>query len=451
LTEDEDLVDGKEYTKRLRRQFERLYPVPDWALPPKSKSKKKKRRASESEDSEDGGMDVEDDDLVAQPLAKLLQSTAGFTRRDGETEKRPKLRPEVLDIQRLKDIPGHQPSAIDCLSFHPHHPVILSSGPSSLISLHHFAPTATPPFPLLTSLHIRSTPISTALIHATGTRLFFAGRRRYFHVWDLASGSIEKITKITGHAETQRSMERFKLSPCGRWMGLVGSSRKGGGEINILDADTLQWIAAARVEGRGGIADFCWWRNGEGLSVVSKAGEVSEWDINQRAFVGSWFDEGAVGTTVLALGGTIRDGGDKGLGGDRWVAIGSSSGVVNVYDRHSWRAGDGGVPNRPKPKRVLEQLVTPISHLHFSPDGQILAFASRWKRDALKLGKYALVEAKSNANNTIVHLPSCTVYRNWPTSNTPMGRITSVAFSPGSDTLAIGNEQGKIRLWEIRA
>lgn len=49
-----------------------------------------------------------------------------------------------------------------------------------------------------------------------------------------------------------------------------------------------------------------------------------------------------------------------------------------------------------------------------------------------------------------VHLPSCTVYRNWPTSNTPLGRISSVAISPNSDMLAVGNEQGRIRLWEIR-
>ena len=41
----------------------------------------------------------------------------------------------------------------------------------------------------------------------------------------------------------QSPMERFKLSPCGRYVGLVGSSRKGGGLINILDSGTAQWIA----------------------------------------------------------------------------------------------------------------------------------------------------------------------------------------------------------------
>jgi U3 small nucleolar RNA-associated protein 18 len=35
----------------------------------------------------------------------------------------------------------------------------------------------------------------------------------------------------------------------------------------------------------------------------------------------------------------------------------------------------------------LDQLTTPISHLVFAPDGQFLVMASRWKRDALRLGK----------------------------------------------------------------
>ena len=149
-------------------------------------------------------------------------------------------------------------------------------------------------------------------------------------------------------------------------------------------------------------------------------------------------DEGAVGTTVIALGG---ESGRKRLGGDRWAAIGSSSGIVNIYDRREWSmhdnstgARDPSIPRTPKPARTLDQLTTPTSHLVFSADGQMLVMASRWKHDALR----------------IVHLPSCTVYRNWPTSRTPLGRVSSVALSPDGGLLAVGNEQGKIRLWEIR-
>ena len=214
-------------------------------------------------------------------------------------------------------------------------------------------------------------------------------------------------------------------------MGLVGSSRKGGGTINVLDANTCQWVAEVRVEGKGGVADFEWWSDGEGMVVIGKGGEAVEWDGRDKRVVARWIDEGAVGTTVVALGGYGT--GPKTLGGDRWIAVGSSSGIINIYDRRKW-SSPSTLPERPKPVRAFDQLTTPTSHLEFSPDGQVLCMASRWKRDALRL----------------VHLPSCTVYRNWPTSSTPLGRITSVAWAPNGEMLAVGNEQGKVRLWEVR-
>ncbi|KAJ5653594.1 hypothetical protein N7490_000597 [Penicillium lividum] len=446
VSESEDIVNGKEYTRRLRRQFQRMHPTPDWANP-----ELVALRRQENSDSDDSGnemdSDGEDEQLSMQPLAKLLQNATDLTRIEdnaGSGGKR-KLRQEVLDIQRLKDVGKTQPSSVDSLNFHPHYPLLLSSGPSSTLFMHHISPSAPSPNPLLTSLHIKRTPIHTsAFAPPTGNKIFASGRRRYFHIWNMDTGKVDKVNGTADRKEEQKSMERFKLSPCGRYVGLVGTARKGGGLINVLDSNTAQWIAQVRVDGRGGVADFAWWSDGEGMTVASKNGEISEWDGRQRRVVARWLDAGAVGTTVITLGGLS---GRTQLGGDRWVAVGSSSGVSNIYDRRDWAVAyasasqaekdgpsQGGIPRSPTPTRVLDQLTTPISHLVFAPDGQMLVMASRWKRDALRL----------------VHLPSCTVYRNWPTSNTPLGRISSVAISPNSEQLAIGNEQGRIRLWEIR-
>ena len=245
-----------------------------------------------------------------------------------------------------------------------------------------------------------------------------------------------KVSRVQGYGQgegrEQKSMARFRLSPCGRFVGLVGTARKGGGFVNVVDAGTCQWVCEARVEGKGGVADFAWWGDGEGLVVVGKGGEVVEYEIASRRVVARWIDEGAVGITVVAVGGGRQRRGE-GLGGNRWVAVGSTGGIVNLYDRAPWKDG-GSVPSRPKPVKVFDQLVTPVSHLTFSPDGQVLCMSSRWKRDALRL----------------VHLPSCVVYKNWPTSATPMGRISAVAWSVNTEMLAVGNEQGKVRLWEIR-
>lgn len=449
-TEAEDVISGKDYVRRLRKHFEMLNPTPDWARDALQKPARKKRRTTQDGDASDedissgDDMDIDDGELSTDPLSRLLQDASGLVRRSETStgSKKRKLRPEVLDIQRTKDISGVQPSAITSLSFHPTLPLMLSSGPSSTLYLHHIisSPPAPEANPLLTSLHVRKTPLTTTSFHPTDSRIFLGARRRYFHVWNLDTGKIEKISRIYGQQHEQRSMEHFKLSPDGRFMALQGSAKKGGGVINILDANSLQWASQVRVESRGGLADFVWWRDSRGMSIAGKNGEITEWNIVEQRAVARWQDEGAVGTTTISLGGDNGQAGSL-IGKDRWVAVGSSSGIINIYDRRAWlvsssaKSDDSPVPANPKPTRTLDQLTTPTSHLVFSPDGQLLVVASRWKKDALR----------------IVHLPTCTVFKNWPTSNTPLGRITGVAFAPGSDTLAVANEQGKIRLWEIRA
>ncbi|KAL4806471.1 WD40-repeat-containing domain protein [Aspergillus unguis] len=443
VNESEDIISGKEYIRRLRRQYLALHPTPDWANPTANK---------QDDDSDDSDravdeMDTDDEETTSmQPLAKLLQGI-DFTKIEtkGPSGGRPKLRKEVIGIQRLKDIGKDQPSAVTSLTFHPHYPLILSSGPASTLFIHHVAPDAPAPNPLLTSLHIRKTPITTSAFSSPdGAQIYASGRRRYFHIWNLNTGKVDKINGSADRREEQKSMEHFKLSPCGRFIGLVGSTRKGGGVINIHNTATAQWTAQVRVDGRGGIADFDWWSNGQGLTVANLNGEVSEWDAQLGRIVARWKDAGGVGTTVLRLGGSLDQ---TSLGGDRYVAIGSRSGIVNIYDRSEWAAKYAGIlasktendtaaaiPRNPEPLRALDQLVTSISHIAFAPDGQFLAMASEVKKDALRL----------------VHLPTCTVYRNWPTQSTPLGRVTSVAVSPNSEYLAVGNDKGRIRLWQIQ-
>ncbi|KAK2623929.1 hypothetical protein QTJ16_006563 [Diplocarpon rosae] len=436
LREDEDIISGSQYSRRLRLHYERLNSVPQWAQTSERPAKRRRRSSAGSDSSlSSNEMDVDSEELSALPLARLLQSAGSLTRTSASSMKRTKLRPEVLDIQQTRSIPDVQSSAVSSLSFHPDYPILLSSGVESTLYLHHIDPTAHPtPNPLLTAIKVGNTPLhSSAFLQPAGEKIFFSGRRRYFHIWDLPSGTIEAVTRVHGHKDEQKTMERFKLSPCGRYMALVGSAKKGGGAINILDATTTQWIASLRIEGANGVADYAWWGDGEGLTAVGKGSEVAEWSLATRSYVARWIDDGHA-PTVLTLGGPN---GPKSLGGDRWVVIGSQSGIVNIYDRRTFVSDKNVVTisERPQPKKSFDQFVTPTSNLTISPDGQILAFSSSGKKDALRL----------------VHLPSCTVYRNWPTDKTPLGRITSVAFGKQSDMLAVGNKNGRVRMWEIRA
>jgi U3 small nucleolar RNA-associated protein 18 len=393
--------------------------------------------------------DALDDIVSTQPLAELLRDASPLIQKSArKSNGRIAFRHETLDIQRTKDVSGSHPSSITSVSFHPSLPLLLSSGPSGLVTLHHVTPSTPAPNPILTRIALRRLPIQTSAFHPSGTRAIFAAQRRYYHVWDLESGRFHRVAGFSNQDRLQRTFQQFAPSPCGRYIGFVGSGRKGGGWVNVVDAETGQWVCTGRVEGRGGVADLAWWRSGDGLCILGKGGEVLEYSVRERRPLARWTDEGAVGATTIALGGP-RIGSQKndGLGGDRYVAIGSSAGIVNVYDRSSWKAllGVGAeqadtttIPERPSPKRTFDQLVTSISTLKFSPDGQLLAMASQEKRDALR----------------IIHVPSCTVYRNWPTNDTPLGRVSSLAWGEmneeGELVLAIANDQGKIRLWQVR-
>lgn len=451
ITADEDVVSGADYAQRLRRQFLVLNPLPKWAKESEGRPAKRRRRSSaaatsdssDSSEEEEGNDAGGDDDLSAAPLEKLLRDVRGLAGRGGDGKKK-RLRPEVIDIQRTRPIPDVHKAAVSNLSFHPEYPVLLSSSVSSVLYLHHISPTAHPtPNPMLTSVQARQVDVRRAeFLRPRGDQIFFAGRRRYFHSWDLQSGVVQKTTQIQGHRLEHRSMESFRLSPCGRYMGIIATTKKGGGIVNVVSVASRQWIAAARMDSRHGVADFCWWASGDGMTVLGRDGAVGEYSMERRRFLGLWRDEGCVGATVLALGGHH---GPPELGGDRWVVVGSGAGVANIYDRTELlvpktteeNQGEDGptLKENPEPTKRLEQLVTSITVLTFSPDGQLLAFGSYQKKDALRL----------------VHLPSCTVYRNWPTENTPLGRVTCVAFGKDSDLLAVGNDVGKIRLWEIRS
>lgn len=110
VAESEDVISGKEYVRRLRRQFQRLHPTPEWAnLELAAKRRKMNSDGSESDQQLDS--DDEDEQLSMQPLAKLLQNADDLVRVEDNARAggKRKLRQEVLDIQRLKDVGKAQP------------------------------------------------------------------------------------------------------------------------------------------------------------------------------------------------------------------------------------------------------------------------------------------------------------------------------------------------------
>ncbi|GEQ72678.1 hypothetical protein JCM33374_g6365 [Metschnikowia sp. JCM 33374] len=406
-TQEEQSLSGSDYQLRLRAQYEKIYPRPTWA---------DNWDREEEEEDDEYLSEAEEDAQVGLNLATLtdiLNTTNNFLSTSTKL-----LPAHKIEISRLKDanISRRSRGAIQSMNFHPSHPLLISGGFDRTLRIYHIDGKTNQ---FVSSIHFRDSPIQTCQFSTfKGSNIvYMAGRRRYMNRWDLSTGEVEKISRMYGQEKFQKSYEYFQISPFGTYIALLGSS----GWVNLVSGQTGQFARGFKINGF--VADFVFTRDENTLIVSNESGEFWEFNVNSSSTKPSrrWTDTSAVNVTKINLGGPS----------DRWLAVGTKSGVVNIFDRTTFEGLQPG--KNPKPFKEVTNLVTLISHLTFSPDGQILCISSKQKKDALKL----------------VHLPSGTVFSNWPTSGTPLGRVTVAEFSPNGQMLAIGNDSGKITLWRL--
>jgi U3 small nucleolar RNA-associated protein 18 len=141
---------------------------------------------------------------------------------------------------------------------------------------------------------------------------------------------------------------------------------------------------------------------------------LCRWDIRTKKCVDRFKNEdGTISSYISAT--------------SRFLAVGAESGVVNLYN-------DTSRPfQKRSPVKSILNMHTSIDYMKFNPQGDILAMSSRREKDALKL----------------VHVPTQTVFSNWPTSKTPLSYVWSLDFSPGSKFMAVGNDKGKCLLYKL--
>ena len=102
---------------------------------------------------------------------------------------------------------------------------------------------------------------------------------------------------------------------------------------------------------------------------------------------------------------------------------------MNIY---SYEKSTNALSKEPI-KEVLN-LTTSVDTLAFNSQSEILLTASKWKKNAVRL----------------LHMPSLTVYQNWPNFKTQLKFVTSAAFSDNGKYLAIGNDAGSTYLYNFK-
>ena len=131
----------------------------------------------------------------------------------------------------------------------------------------------------------------------------------------------------------------------------------------------------------------------------------------------TWSDRGGLRVTSLAAS---PDGAQ--------LAAGSDSGAVNVY-----RTADAQLQPKPRSLKEYLNLTSAVTTLAYHPSSELLGFASKYTRRAMR----------------VAHVAAGQVFANWPTGRSPLNYVQATAFAPHSGYMAIGNDQGKVLLYQL--
>lgn len=350
---------------------------------------------------QDGGDMASDDEEEALSAEDIVRTTGKLLESAGDV-----LQQGSLDICRMKDANQHNPSnaVVQSVQFHPNGQLLLTAGLDKTLHLFQVDGTSNAK---VENVFLKDLPLLDAKFTLGGSRVVLSGPRPYFFSYDLEAGRVTKIPGIIGRKE--KKLERFTVSQSGDHAVFLGSD----GFMSVVSARSYEWIGNMKMNGSVKSATFC--EDDRYLLSTGSDGDIYKWDMRTRKCVFVHHDEGSLGNHAIAAS---RDG--------RYYAAGSDSGVVNVYD-------NAGLSAPSKPRKALMQLTTQADSLKFNPDSQILAMASKDARDALKF----------------VHLPSFTVFSNWPTARTPLHYVSAMDFSPSSGYFAVGNARGRVLLYRL--
>ncbi|XP_012280583.1 U3 small nucleolar RNA-associated protein 18 homolog isoform X2 [Orussus abietinus] len=318
----------------------------------------------------------------------------------------PKTTLEIKALARINKQTQNEGYLLSDVQFHPTSTVALVAGNSGVLSIFQVDGKENEK---LHSMRYERFPINTARFLKDGTQIIVGSKmRNYCHSYDLITGKTFKIP--LPHAMT--NMKKFQVSPDGKLIAVCGRM----GEVHLLTGDTKELVDTLKMNKKCYAVAFS--PDSRTLFSHGDGGVIYSWDMTSRRCINHAIDEGCLCGSAIAISPS-----------GQIVATGSKQGVVNFYDLK-----DLTQKQVPTPLKVILNLVTPITSLRFNSTSEILAMASDDEDNAVRL----------------VHLPSFTVFSNFPTFQTKLHKTTAMDFSPNSGFFSIANNNGIAYLYRLK-
>lgn len=147
--------------------------------------------------------------------------------------------------------------------------------------------------PKIQSVVFKDMPIHHAEFHPSGDQIVVSGRRKFFYIYDIQSGVIDKCPGIWGKDE--KSLEKFSISPCGRYIAFLGTS----GTIIIVSYLTKKWYCDLKLNKT--VESVSWTSDGSYIFGFGNEGEVYQFNIESKECVKRWVDDGCIGASVVSV------------------------------------------------------------------------------------------------------------------------------------------------------
>ncbi|CAJ1075484.1 U3 small nucleolar RNA-associated protein 18 homolog isoform X2 [Xyrichtys novacula] len=386
--EAESTMSKQKLQQRMREQFQKsMGGAPSWA---ESKEKKKKK------DEEDEDEDEEDDEL--------LRRTGNFVASSDS------LPTGNIRMKKCLHANSTRPSEdrLTTVQFHPSAQVVMTAGLDQSLSLFQVDGKTNPK---IQSIHLERFPVHRAAFTPDGETVIATSlKNKMFYVYDMMEGKVTPVHAVRGLNESR--VKEFSVCPEGGALLLSGTR----GYLHLLTLKTKEVVRSMKINGN--VSGVAFSRDGSKVFANSEEGEVFVWDMRSSRCLNRFMDDGCVRGTSIA---TSPNG--------RYLACGSQSGVVNVYSQEACLNS----PN-PKPLKAIMNLLTSATSLTFNPTSEILAIASQAEDEAVRL----------------VHLPSLTVFSNFPVQKKKtVYRASCLDFSPHSGFFSLANNKGFAPLYRL--